>query len=202
MSDIFTEFTRLRMDVLAGRLDRRQVLKRGALLGLSAPLLASLLAACGGDDDETATAAPQATEAEAAGEATETPAEATAQPEAEATKAPAEQATEAPTEQPAAEAGGGGQLRLLWWQAPTIMNPRLSTGTKDFDAARLVYEPLADFDADGNGIPSLAAEMPTLENGGVSEDGLTVTWKLREGVTWHDGEPFNEDDVVFPWENA
>ncbi|RIK46919.1 MAG: peptide ABC transporter substrate-binding protein, partial [Chloroflexi bacterium] len=86
--------------------------------------------------------------------------------------------------------------------APTILNPHLSTGTKDFDAARVAYEPLADFDVDGNGMPVLAQEMPSLDNGGVSADGTTVTWKLREGVTWHDGEPFTADDVVFTWEYA
>src|SRR5262245_61206043 len=41
--------------------------------------------------------------------------------------------------------GGGGTLRLLYWQAPTILNPHLSTGLKDGTAARLFYEPLAAF---------------------------------------------------------
>jgi len=207
MSDPSRGFARLQDDVLNGRLDRRQVLKRGAMLGLSAPVIAGLLAACGGDDDEetpeaAATTAPagQATQAPAAASPTEAEAEATEAP-AEATEAPAE-ASPTEAEQAAGPAGGGGLLRLLWWQAPTIMNPHLSTGTKDFDASRLVYEPLADFDSDGNGIPSLAVEMPSLENGGVSEDGLTVTWKLRDGITWHDGEPFTADDVVFTWEYA
>ena len=99
-------------------------------------------------------------------------------------------------------AGGGGLLRLLWWQAPTIMNPHLSTGTKDSDGSRIFYEPLADFDTDGNMIAVLAAEVPSLDNGGVSADGLSVTWKLRDGVTWHDGEAFDADDVVFTWEYA
>jgi len=206
MSDVFNEFTRLRTDVRAGRLSRRQVLKRGAALGLSAPLLAGLLAACGGDEDEEPTTAPAEATTAPTGDATKAPEEsATEEPKASPTEAEGE-ATKEPvaeaTEPPAAEAGGGGQLRLMWWQAPTIMNPHLSTGTKDFDASRLVYEPLADFDADGNGIPALAVEMPSLENGGVSEDGLSVTWKLRDGVTWHDGEPFSADDVVFTWEYA
>jgi len=206
MSDVFNEFTRLRTDVRAGRLNRRQVLKRGAALGLSAPLLAGLLAACGGDEDEEPTTAPAEATTAPTGDATKAPEEsATEEPKASPTEAEGE-ATKEPvaeaTEPPAAEAGGGGQLRLMWWQAPTIMNPHLSTGTKDFDASRLVYEPLADFDADGNGIPALAVEMPSLENGGVSEDGLSVTWKLRDGVTWHDGEPFSADDVVFTWEYA
>src|SRR5262249_56893092 len=50
------------------------------------------------------------------------------------------------------------------------------------------------------GGPILAREIPSAENGGVSRDGLSVTWKLKQGVTWHDGKPFTADDVVFTWE--
>ena len=57
--------------------------------------------------------------------------------------------------------GGGGTLKLLWWQAPTLLNPHFATGTKDQDASYLFYEPLAVWDADGNLIPKLAAEIPT-----------------------------------------
>ena len=48
----------------------------------------------------------------------------------------------------------------------------------------------------------LAAELPSLENGGLAEDGMSVTWKLKQGVKWHDGTPFTADDVVFNWEYA
>ena len=96
--------------------------------------------------------------------------------------------------------GGGGALRLLWWQAPTLLNPHFATGTKDQDASRIFYEPLAGWDSDGNLIPALAAEIPTRENGGLAADGKSVTWKLKQGVKWHDGKPFTADDVVFNWE--
>ena len=96
--------------------------------------------------------------------------------------------------------GGGGRLRLLWWQAPTILNAHLGTGTKDNDASRVVYEPLAAFDPDANFVPILAADIPSPENGGLSQDGKTVTWHLKKGVTWHDGKPFTAADVVFTWE--
>ena len=96
--------------------------------------------------------------------------------------------------------GGGGQVRVLWWQAPTLLNPHFATGTKDEDSSRIFYEPLASFDPDGNLIPVLAAEAPTLQNGGVSKDGTSVTWKLKRNVQWHDGTPFTADDVVFNWE--
>ena len=98
--------------------------------------------------------------------------------------------------------GGGGPLKLLWWQGPTLLNPHFAVGTKDQDGSRLFYEPLAAWDPDGNLKPKLAAEIPTKENGGLSADGLTVTWKLKQGVTWHDGKPFTADDVVFNWEYA
>jgi hypothetical protein len=51
-------------------------------------------------------------------------------------------------------------------------------------------------------MPSLAVEVPTRENGLISEDGLTYTFKLREGVTFHDGSPFTADDVKFSWDRA
>lgn len=100
------------------------------------------------------------------------------------------------------KAGGGGTLKLLWWQAPTLLNPHFAVGTKDQDGSRLFYEPLAAWNADGNLIPILAAEIPSLENGGLARDGKSVTWKLKQGVQWHDGKPFTADDVVFNWEYA
>ncbi len=98
--------------------------------------------------------------------------------------------------------GGGGRLRLLWWQAPTILNVHLSTGTKDNDASRVVHEPLAGFNLDGELIPILAAEIPSVDNGGLARDGTAVTWRLKKGVVWHDGKPFTAADVVFTWEYA
>src|SRR5687767_811882 len=85
--------------------------------------------------------------------------------------------------------GGGGLLKTLWWQAPTLLNPHFATGTKDQDASRIFYEPLGGFDPDGNLIPILAAEAPTIQNGGLSRDLTSVTWRLKKGVTWHDGKP-------------
>src|SRR5580765_4321584 len=98
--------------------------------------------------------------------------------------------------------GGGGPLKTLWWQAPTLLNPHFANGTKDADASRIFYEPLASFDPDGNLIANLAAEIPTVQNGGISKDGTSVTWKLKKNVQWHDGKPFTADDVVFNWEYA
>ncbi len=100
------------------------------------------------------------------------------------------------------KAGGGGPLKILLWQAPTLLNPHFAIGTKDQEASRVFYEPLAGWDTDGNLVPILAAEIPSRENGGVSADGLTVTWKLKPGVKWHDGKPFTADDCLFTWQYA
>ncbi|MBP6901591.1 MAG: peptide ABC transporter substrate-binding protein [Burkholderiaceae bacterium] len=93
--------------------------------------------------------------------------------------------------------GGGGTLKIIYWQGAVHLNPHFAGGTKDQDASMIFYEPLAGWDTDGNLVPRLAAEIPTRQNGGVSADGKTVTWKLKRGVTWHDGKPFTADDVVF-----
>jgi peptide/nickel transport system substrate-binding protein len=96
--------------------------------------------------------------------------------------------------------GGGGPLKVLWWQGATLLNPHFATGTKDQDGSRIFYEPLASWDPDGNLAPTLATEIPTVQNGGVAKDGKSVTWHLKKGVVWHDGKPFTADDCVFTWE--
>jgi len=98
--------------------------------------------------------------------------------------------------------GGGGPLKILWWQGATLLNPHFAVGTKDQDGSRVFYEPLASWDPEGFMFPVLAAEVPDLENGGLAKDGKSVTWKLKPGVQWHDGKPFTADDVVFNWEYA
>ena len=93
--------------------------------------------------------------------------------------------------------GGGGTLKIIYWQAAVHLNPHYAGGTKDQDASRVFYEPLAGWDTEGNLIPALAAEIPTRQNGGLAADGRSVTWKLKRGVKWHDGRDFTADDVVF-----
>lgn len=106
--------------------------------------------------------------------------------------------TPAPTATPAR--GSGNTLRILYWQAPTILNPHLALGSKDWAASRVTYEPLASFNQAGELIPFLAAEIPSLDNGGVASNGLSVTWKLKPGVQWSDGKPFTANDVRFTYE--
>lgn len=91
-------------------------------------------------------------------------------------------------------------LKLLYWQAPTILNPHFSSGFKDAEASRITLEPLASFDAEGNLVLFLAAEAPSLENGGVAADGRSVTWRLKPDIQWSDGTPFTAADVVFTYQ--
>ena len=189
----------LRNEVLGGLLDRRSVLKRGLALGLSAPILAGLLAACGDeDDDPTATAG--------SGQADATATEGSGDEPTATTGEGAATETEGSEGEPTADSGsdaprgGQGKATLLYWQAPTILNPHLAQGTKDNHASRVCLEPLHQFDANTEPVLYLAAEWPTVDNGLLDPDGTFVIWKLRQGVKWHDGEDFNAEDVVFTYE--
>lgn len=93
--------------------------------------------------------------------------------------------------------GGGGVLKILSWQGPTILNQHFASGAKDVIAARCFYEPLAHYTRDGALLPVLLADLPTLAGGGIARDGRSMTLKLKPGVQWHDGEPFTAEDVVF-----
>ncbi|MEM9812358.1 MAG: peptide ABC transporter substrate-binding protein [Pseudomonadota bacterium] len=99
-----------------------------------------------------------------------------------------------------AERASDGQLNIIYWQAPSLLNPYLSGGTKELEAASLVIEPLARYDNTGMMVPYLVDEIPTVENGGISEDLTTITWTLSEGILWSDGSPLTAEDVVFTWE--
>jgi peptide/nickel transport system substrate-binding protein len=176
--------------------------KRGAALALLMMLVVPILAACGGGAAPAAapTAAPAAAAPTAAPAEAPTAAPAAAEPTAAPAEAPTAAPAEAPTAAPAASSGPGGTLKLLWWQAPTILNTHKAQGTKDQDASRLITEPLAALDQDGKPVPRLAAEIPTYENGGIAQDNLSITWKLKSGIKWSDGSDFTADDVVFTWQ--
>ena len=96
-----------------------------------------------------------------------------------------------------AQRGRDGHLDIVYWQAPSILNPYLSGGTKDQEAASLVLEPLARHDDSGNLVAWLAEKVPTPANGGVSPDLKRITWRLRDGLVWSDGSPVTAADIVF-----
>ncbi|GFE65763.1 peptide ABC transporter substrate-binding protein [Litoreibacter roseus] len=98
------------------------------------------------------------------------------------------------------ERGRDGQLNIIYWQAPSTLNPYLSGGTKEIESASMIVEPLARFNEVGEMVPWLAESIPTVENGGVAEDLTSITWTLKEGVLWSDGTPFTAEDAIFTWE--
>jgi len=98
--------------------------------------------------------------------------------------------------------GGGGDLRILMWDAPTVLHPHFGRGLRDLTASRLFYEPLAAPTAAGTFAPVLASEIPSVKNGGLAKNGQWVIWHLKKDVVWHDGKPFTADDVIFNWQFA
>jgi peptide/nickel transport system substrate-binding protein len=95
------------------------------------------------------------------------------------------------------ERGRDGEVKIIYWQAPSILNPFLSGGTKDVEAASMIIEPLARYNSSGELTPWLVDEVPTVANGGVSEDLMSITWKITPGILWSDGSPFTSSDVKF-----
>ena len=91
-----------------------------------------------------------------------------------------------------AQRGSDGNLKIIYWQAPSILNPYLSGGTKDIEASSMILEPLANYDEKGNMVPTLAEAIPE-----PAADLKSITWKLKPGVVWSDGSPLTADDVVF-----
>ena len=95
------------------------------------------------------------------------------------------------------ERGRDGEVKIIYWQAPSILNPYLSGGTKDIESSSLVIEPLARYDETGAMVAFLAEDVPTVANGGVSADLTSITWKIKEGMMWSDGTPLTSADVKF-----
>lgn len=95
------------------------------------------------------------------------------------------------------ERGAGGELKILQWQASTLLSPHVATGTKDFLGGLLVLEPLMLYLPDATMIANLVEEVPSVENGLLAEDLSEVTLKLIPDVVWSDGEPLTADDIAF-----
>ena len=93
-----------------------------------------------------------------------------------------------------------GQIVLGFSQEPTVFNPHLLHIEVDEGIYFSIFDPLFGVDETGKFYPLLAAEVPTVENGGISADGLKWKVKLRDGVKWHDGTPFTAEDVKFSLE--
>lgn len=100
--------------------------------------------------------------------------------------------------------GGGGNpwthhgvLRIANLSEPDTLNPVIGNQQIDSDLAMFWGGFFFNWSDANEFVPELATEVPTLQNGGISKDGRTITYHLRRGVTWHDGKPFTADDVIF-----
>ncbi len=102
-------------------------------------------------------------------------------------------------------AGGGvkyipGTLRIADIEEPDTLNPYISTVITSIDLSYLWGEYFYNVDDKNQFVPEVATEVPTLTNGGISSDGLTLTYHMRHGIKWQDGAPLTSKDVVFTWQ--
>ncbi len=182
------------------RLSRRACLRLFGGVGLAG---LGLLSACA-----PAAPAPPAPTAAPAKPAEAKPAEAKpaeAKPAAQpaATTAPAPQPTAAPAAKPAAAPAkpGGKTLTMGQWQEMSILNTLMtSEGGNVVSGTKLTLRGLLFTDDKGGFEGELAEQVPTPQNGGISTDGKTITYKLRRNVAWHDGAPVTSADVRYTWE--
>lgn len=93
----------------------------------------------------------------------------------------------------------GGTMIIGSTQDPLGLDPIAGDSLAASQVAGLLFNGLIGLDDKLSYYPELAASVPTVENGGISQDGTIVTYKLRQGVTWHDGQPFTSDDVRFTY---
>ncbi len=105
-----------------------------------------------------------------------------------------------PAAAPAPSAPRGGTVILALSQEPDTLNPYLASVRAAGEVHTFILEGLLSVDEKGQFYPALATEVPTMQNGGVAADGLTITYHLRQDVTWSDGQAFTCDDVRFTWQ--
>ena len=174
---------------IGGRMSRRDVLKRAVALGLGAPVIASLLAACGGNNGAQTTAPATS---RTGGGASPTSAGTTS-------AATPTKATGGAT-QPPSSAGAGGTFVIgrnlddLITFDPGIVYEISSSPIMYAVYGTLVFQDPNDLT---KFVPMIASEVPTAQNGGISADGLQYTFKLRQGVKFHTGNEMKAADWVF-----
>ena len=184
-------------------MEQKQSSRKLTSLGLLAVLLmglAMLLAACGETATPAATVNAVTTSAAASSAAATS---AAAPPQAATTAAttsaaPPQAATTVATTL-AATGKKGGTVKIAVAQEPDTLNPFFASQDISSIIAGTILEGLVDVNPDGKYVPILATEVPTLDNGGISKDGLTVTYKLRKDVKWSDGQAFTAKDVIFTY---
>jgi peptide/nickel transport system substrate-binding protein len=201
-------------DGVASKPQQRPKLSRRVVISaLGAGTLASVMAACGGQPAASPTAAPKAAEptkpapaattapsgaATAAPTAAAKPAEPTKPVAPAATTAPSGAATAAPAAKPAAGPEGG-TLIIGMWQEPESLNPYLTSMTYSIWVNKVLNTEMIKTGRNDQQTPILLKEVPNLENGGISKDGLTYTLKFKENLKWSDGSPLTGEDFVATW---
>ena len=191
---------------------RVRVTRRSVMSVLGAGTLAAVMAACGGAPAPTAAPAPKPTEPPKVAEPTKPAAAApttapaaapTTAPAAAATTAPAAAPTTAPAAKPteaakpaAGTAPEGGTLVIGMWQEPESLNPYITNMTYSIWVNQIINTEMIKTAKDDKLTPNLVQEVPTLENGGISKDGLTYTLKFKPNLKWSDGNPLTGDDLV------
>ena len=177
-------------EIVARRLNRRSLLKRAAVLGLSTPVMAGLLAACGGEDDEPDANSPDATSPPSAGGSTPVAETTEVAGEGETPAAAGETTEPAESEEPAGEGTFGGKLVVAIISQPPSMDIHQVTGRGIQMSMWHVYESLFTWDAEYAIMPLLA------ESYEASDDALTHTITLRQGVPFHNGDEMVAADVI------
>jgi peptide/nickel transport system substrate-binding protein len=175
-------------EVVAGRIDRRTLLRRAAVLGLSTPVIAGLLAACGDDDEDE----PEATQPPAAPDPTEVPDDDDDddEDEEEPTVEPTEEPDDEDDDEPAGEGQFGGRLRIALIGEPPTLDVHQTTATIVAMITWHLYEAIFTWDENFAVVPLLAEAYE------VAADGLTNTITLRQGVLFHNGDEMTAADVV------
>jgi peptide/nickel transport system substrate-binding protein len=179
------------------QLSRRQLLKRGAALGLAVPTVSALLAACDPDDDGVD---DEAGGVEPMPDDDDTDDDADVEPDDEVEEdddvdeepADTDDDTDDEDDDAAAEGDGqeGGTLEVALIGEPPTLDIHQTTATIVALIAWHIYEPLFTWDEDYQVTPELAEDLE------VSDDGLTNTLRIREGVTFHNGDDLTADDVI------
>lgn len=173
-------------------------MKRNPFYALLLLLLAAvlLLSACA-SPAEPADVTEDPAEAEVSEETEE---EMPAEEEAEVAEEEMPAEEEAQAEEPEAEPAEKKIITLSFLREWDSLNPMYSANYYSRVTQQIWNCDPWVFDENNEAMPVLLTEMPSLENGGVSEDGKTLTLKLRDDITWSDGEPITADDFIFTWE--
>ncbi|MFZ0032344.1 MAG: peptide ABC transporter substrate-binding protein [Candidatus Cybelea sp.] len=93
-----------------------------------------------------------------------------------------------------------GVLRFSEFSDPKNLNPMLNSATPTLDLSMFIFSWTVRYDANGHPVPDAITEIPTVANGDVSKDGLTLKYKLRPNIKWQDGQPLTCNDLKFTWQ--